>query len=58
VVAVRVWVRVRAEQPEVGFVDNKTYRYADVEFTPAGDEARFRRTLMSRTITLRNSRTL
>lgn len=58
VVAVRIWVRVRADQPEPGFRDNRNYQYADVDFTPNGDEARFRRVLMSRTISLRNSRTL
>lgn len=58
VVAVRVWVRVRADQPEPGFRDDRHYQYADVDYTPAGDEARFRRVLMSRTISLRNSRTL
>lgn len=58
VVAVRIWVRVRAEQLEPGFVDARTYRYGDVEFTPAGDARRFRRLLLARTIMLRNSRTL
>jgi len=58
VVAVRLWIRVRADQPEPGFRDDRTYRYADVEYTPDDDEARFRRVLMSRTISLRNSRTL
>jgi type IV pilus assembly protein PilW len=58
VVAVRIWVRVRAESPEVGFVDNRTYRYADVNFTPTGAERGYRRMLFSRTISLRNARTL
>lgn len=58
VVAVRVWVRVRADQPEPGFVDNRSYEYANVRYQPAGEEARFRRVLMSRTLTLRNARTL
>ncbi len=58
VVAVRVWVRVRADRPEPGFVDDRRYEYADVDFTPNADEARFRRVLMSRTILLRNARTL
>jgi type IV pilus assembly protein PilW len=58
VVSVRIWVRLRAEQPEPGFVDDRTYRYGDVEFTPAGAERSFRRVLLSRTIALRNSRTL
>jgi carbamoyl-phosphate synthase large subunit len=58
VVSVRVWLRLRGEQPEPQIDDNRTYRYADVEYTPVGDERRFRRMLVSRTITLRNSRTL
>jgi type IV pilus assembly protein PilW len=58
VVAVRLWVRVRGEQPEVGFLDNKAWRYADRTFTANADERRFRRTVMSRTVTLRNARTL
>lgn len=58
VVAVRLWVRVRSDQPEPGFVDDRLYEYADVRYRPAGAAARFRRVLMSRTITLRNARTL
>lgn len=58
VVAVRLWIRVRASEPEPGFTDNRTYRYANVEYTPSGDAQRFRRVLMSRTVTLRNARTL
>jgi len=58
VVAVRIWVRVRADAPEQGFNDARRYQYADVDYTPSANEARFRRVLMSRTISLRNSRTL
>jgi type IV pilus assembly protein PilW len=57
VVSVRIWVRVRADEPETGFDDARTYRYANVEYTPTGAERRFRRVLMSRTVTLRNART-
>ncbi len=53
VVAVRVWIRVRADEPERGFVDSKRYQYADTDFTPNDN---FRRVLMSRTVYLRNSR--
>ena len=35
VVAVRVWLRVRSDEPEVGFDDAETYRYANVVYTPA-----------------------
>jgi type IV pilus assembly protein PilW len=58
VVAVRFWLRVRADQPEVGFTDQRPYRYANKVYTPAGAERQFRRLLVSRTVTLRNSRTL
>lgn len=54
VVAVRVWIMLRAEAPEQGFVDNKTYTYADKSVTP---NDRYRRVLMSRTIQTRNART-
>ncbi len=58
VVAVRIWLRVRSEQLEPGFVDNRAYRYADVDYTPVGAERAFRRVLLTRTISLRNARTL
>jgi type IV pilus assembly protein PilW len=54
VVAVRVWILLRAETPEVGFKDDKTYTYADKSYTP---NDRYRRVLMSRTIQTRNART-
>jgi hypothetical protein len=55
VVAVRVWLRVRADTPEPGFQDGRTYEYADVSYTPAGNDRRFRRLLVSRTIQIRNT---
>jgi hypothetical protein len=53
-VAVRVWVRVRAEEAEQGFADQRIYKYASVKDFQPGDG--FRRVVMSRTIFLRNSR--
>lgn len=53
VVAVRLWVRVRADVEERGFRDKRTYTYADTKFD--ADDG-FRRVVMSRTIFLRNSR--
>ena len=57
VVAVRVWLLVRAEQPELGFVDDRTYDYASrtgaAAYAPADS---FRRVLFSKTIALRNTR--
>jgi type IV pilus assembly protein PilW len=57
IVAVRVWLMVRAEQQETGFTDTNTYTYASrtggAAYTP-GDA--FRRILVSKTIALRNTR--
>jgi hypothetical protein len=53
VVSVRFWVRVRAEEPEQGYQDSRTYSYAGINFTP---NDKYRRVLMSRTVFLRNSR--
>lgn len=57
IVAVRVWLMVRAEQQETGFTDSNTYTYASrtggAAYTP-GDS--FRRVLVSKTIALRNTR--
>jgi len=57
VVAVRVWLLVRAEQQESGFTDGNTYDYASrtgaATYAP-GDA--FRRVLVTKTIALRNTR--
>jgi type IV pilus assembly protein PilW len=58
VVSVRIWLRVRSDVAEPTFIDTRTYRYADVEFTPSGTESNVRRVLMSRTIALRNARSI
>ncbi len=59
VVAVRFWVRVRSDQREPGYRDQRQYLYANIPpYTPQGADQQFRRVLMSRTVTLRNSRTL
>ena len=70
VVSVRIWLLVRAENPEVGFRDNRTYQYADratatgttADLNAANAAGRayvpadgFRRLLVSRTIQIRNS---
>jgi type IV pilus assembly protein PilW len=54
VVAVRLWLRIRADATERGFADPRTLRYADVEFTPTSAEASQRRMLVERTVALRN----
>ena len=57
IVAVRVWLLVRSEDPDFTFTDGRTYSYADrvggAAYTP-GDN--FRRVLVSKTIALRNTR--
>ena len=55
ILAVRVWLRVRAERAERGYTDTNNYVYADQNYTPpAGDP--FRRVVVSKTIYLRNAR--
>lgn len=54
ILAVRIWILFRAEQAETGFVDGATYTYADVaDYAPADG---FRRSLVNKTIVLRNNR--
>jgi type IV pilus assembly protein PilW len=56
VVSVRVFILMRADQPEQGFVDNRQYVLGSKVVPAPGDG--FRRVLLSRTIQLRNTRTL
>lgn len=56
VVAVRVWLRIRSDEAEPGFIDTRTYRYASIAYTPAGADRAYRRVVMSRTVALRNAR--
>jgi len=54
IVAARVWLLVRAEDPEVGFTDDRTYNIANrAAYTPADA---FRRVLVVKTVMLRNAR--
>jgi type IV pilus assembly protein PilW len=54
-VAVRLWLRIRADTTEPGFHDDRTLSYANVSFTPTPAEARQRRALVERTVALRNA---
>jgi type IV pilus assembly protein PilW len=54
IVSATIWLRVRAEDAEVGFVDDRTYSAGEMATTPGG---KFRRFLLSKTIQLRNTRT-
>ncbi len=57
IVAVRIWLLVRAEDPDFKFTDIRTYAYSDrsggAAYTP-GDN--FQRVLVTKTIALRNTR--
>ena len=50
----RIWLRVRAENPETGYKDTRTYAYADQNIAAPNDA--YRRVVMSKTIYLRNAR--
>jgi hypothetical protein len=54
ILAVRIWLRVRAERRENGFTDTVVYRYADQNVGPFLDN--FRRMVVSKTVYLRNAR--
>jgi hypothetical protein len=54
VVAVRLWLRIRADTTEPGFEDNRELNYANVRFAPPPLAARQRRILVERTVALRN----
>jgi type IV pilus assembly protein PilW len=57
VVAVRLWLRIRADRTEPGYHDARALQYADAMFEPTGVETRQRRLLVERTVSLRNPRT-
>ena len=52
ILAVRVWLRLRAARPEPGHRDNRVYAYGGQRFGPTRDA--FRRVVVSKTIFLRN----
>jgi type IV pilus assembly protein PilW len=56
IVAVRVWLRIRADVTESGFFDGRSLDYAGVSYVPAPAEATQRRLLVEHTIALRNLR--
>ena len=55
VVAVRLWLRIRADSTERGYADPRPLTYADVSFEPNAVEAAQRRVLIERTVAVRNS---
>ena len=54
VVAVRLWLRIRADATEPGFSDDRSLTYANVTFTPSAADAKQRRMLIERTVAIRN----
>ncbi len=54
ILAVRVWLRLRAERLEQGVADTTDYEYADRDFGVFNDG--FRRVVVSKTIYIRNAR--
>ena len=54
ILSVRIWLRIRAERPENGFTDTTDYVYADQNVPAFNDQ--FRRTVVTKTIYLRNAR--
>jgi type IV pilus assembly protein PilW len=55
VVSATLWLRIRAEEREVGHVDNRGYQYADMA-APVTPGDRYRRIVVSKTLHLRNTR--
>ena len=55
IVAVRLWLRLRSDVTERGHHDDRVLNYANVTFTPTGEEARHRRLLIERTVAVRNA---
>jgi type IV pilus assembly protein PilW len=54
ILAVRIWLRLRADRREIGLPDDNGFIYADQDVDPINDG--FRRIVVSRTIYLRNAR--
>jgi hypothetical protein len=52
IVAARVWLLIRAKNPEPEYTNTSTYSYADRRYTP---NDHYRRLLLSRTIFVRNA---
>jgi type IV pilus assembly protein PilW len=60
IVSATIWLRVRADEIEVGFTDDGTYDYADLDAAGEPELAvpndNFRRFVVSKTIQIRNTR--
>jgi len=54
IVAVRLWLRIRADATEPGYRDDRDFVYANVHFIPTLAEAAQRRLIVERTVALRD----
>ena len=55
VVSATIWLRIRAEEPEIGFVNDTGFQYADMGAVVTPDD-NYRRILLTKTIHIRNTR--
>jgi type IV pilus assembly protein PilW len=55
VVSATIWLRIRAEEREIGFVDDTAYQYADMGAAVTPND-NYRRILLTKTIHIRNTR--
>jgi type IV pilus assembly protein PilW len=55
VVSATIWLRVRAEEPEIGYVNDTGFQYADMGAVVTPDD-NYRRILLTKTIHIRNTR--
>jgi hypothetical protein len=55
VISATIWLRIRAEEREIGFVDDTDYQYADMASAVTPND-NFRRILLTKTIHIRNTR--
>jgi len=55
VVAVRLWLRIRADTTERDYEESRPLRYSDTSFAPDAVEVGQRRLLVERTVFLRNA---
>ena len=54
ILSIRVWILMRAQNPELNYVNDAIYTYGDNTVTTSGADD-FRRLLVSRTFQVRNS---
>jgi type IV pilus assembly protein PilW len=58
IVAVRIWIRVRARERDVAWNDTTNYTYANQNDSAPSDQRQFRRIVLSKTFQLRNARAI